>query len=631
MTAEAAFAGPPWLAAAILWIQTHPQEAMLLLALAAAVEGLFLVGMLIPGSLLMFSAGAIAVAGEIPLTPVMLAAAIGAWLGDCLSFYLGWRWRLHLPDIAARLHMPRAIERGERFFRKHGGKSIFLGRFVGPLRPLVPAIAGASSMIPWHFMLIDLFAALLWAPAYALPGVLVGATISLAAEVATRLAVLAAGLFVLAWLIWWLVTLAVRFVQGHAEPWLLQLMDWSHKHRRLGRLGPALTDPNQPESPILLACLVLLSGLTWLLGQLWWSWPNTLTPPGIDAIVYDTLAALLTPGVEGLFGVLSSIGSLNISLLMGLGMLLLFASQMQHRMTAHWIAGLIGGGLIGLFLPGAGMVIKLDAALQTPAITAASLSVWLCLAGLLGSRKSSAVRISVYSGIGLIVGLMLLARLMLGQISFSQAGLATLASLIWCSLLTLGFRRHLRRPQIPALAPSVGLALLLLTIGLALHKDQNLTPITSNWDNTSQSPTRINLFWQGDIQSIRVSLASAGWSELGKTNRRDYVSWLLRESDARPPAPQWLAGQAPNARFVRKTAHDQTLILRLWQHPEGHYMGQAGMLVERHWADLMHVPLTVRDAQALKQLQNDLQQDWQITLGAREAPLFLLAPVKFTQ
>ncbi len=625
MSPEAAIAGPPWLAASLVWIQTHPVESVLLLALAAAVEGLFLVGMLIPGSLLMFSAGAIAVAGEIPLAPVMLTAAIGAWLGDCLSFYLGWRWRHHLPAIATRLHMPGAITRGERFFGQHGGKSILLGRFIGPLRPLVPAIAGAAAMSPWQFVIIDLIAALLWAPAYALPGVLVGATISLAAEVTTRLAVLAAGLFALAWLIWWLVTLAVRLVQRHAEPWLLKSMDWSHKHRRLGNLGPALTDPNQPETPILLICLLLLSSLTAMLGQIWWSWPSALVPPEFDTVVFDTLAALLTPGTEGLITSLSSIGSPLVSLLMAIGMLLLFASLTQHRMGAHWVAGLVGGALIGFALPGGGQIIGPATALDTPAITAASLSVWLCLAGLLASRRNSAQRIGVYSCVGLIVGAMLLARLMLGHISFSQTCLALLASLAWCSLLTLGFRRHLRRPQTPALAPAAGLALLLLATGLALHKERH--PVSSNaWDEAAQSPARVNLFWQGDLPQIQSSLLKAGWQVLPATRKQAYVQWLLPESSARPPAPQWLAGQAPDARFVRISAQGEHLILRLWRHPQGHYMGQAGSLRERHWAGLMHVPVTRRTDAALQQLQDDLALHWQITRGEREMPLFLLAP-----
>lgn len=619
-------AGPPWLATSIVWIQTHPLEAMLLLALAAAVEGLFLIGMLIPGSLLMFSAGAVAVAGEIPLTPVMLTAAVGAWLGDCLSFYIGRRWRHQLQTIATRLRMPRAIERGERFFRTHGGKSVLLGRFIGPLRPLVPAIAGGAGMSPWHFASVNLLAALLWAPAYALPGVLVGATISLAAEITGRLAVLAAVLFLLSGLIWWLVTWAVRLLQNYAEPWLLKLMDWSHKHRRLGSLGPALTDPHQPESPILLACLLALIVLTGGLGQLWWSWPASLAPPALDAVVFDTLGVLLTPSIKAVLHALAGIGNPTVSLMVALGMLLLFASQTQHRMAAHWTAGLIGGLLLGLALPGGDQLIGPDVMLDKPATTAASLSVWLCLAGLLASRKSSAVRISVYSSVGVILGLMLLARLMLGFISFSQLCLATLSTLIWCSLLTLGFRRHLRRPQIPALAPTAGLALLLLVSALALQKNPHQTISISEWDEAAQSPARVNLFWQGDLISIQSSLAQAGWRHLPAPQRQDYVRWLLDDAQQRPPAPQWLAGERPVARFERRNAADDRLILRLWRHPRGHFMGQVGTLREQHWAGLMHVPVTRRNPQALEQLHQDLQPYWHITRGAREAPLFLLAP-----
>lgn len=627
MNLEAALEGPPWLISALGWIQAHPVEAALILALAAAVEGLFLVGMLIPGSLLMFSAGAIAVAGEIPLTPVMLVAALGAWMGDCLSFYLGWRYRRHLPAIAARLRMPGAITRGEQFFARHGGKSIVLGRLIGPLRPLVPAIAGASAMRPSHFMTIDLIAALLWAPAYALPGVLVGATISLAAEVTTRLSLLAALIFGLIWLVWWLVTHMVRLFQNHAEPWLLRAMDWSHKHRRLRRLGPALADPAQPETPVLLVSLAGLGSLAWLVGTLWWGGLSSPTPPLVDDLAYDTLAALLTSTVHPIAIHINAVGSQVVSLLVGIGMLLLFSSQRKARLAAHWSAGLLGGGLLGLALPGgAGQLIGPSTLLDTPTLTAVSLSLWFSLAGLLTTRRSAGVRISLYLVVGFICGLMLLARLMLGQISFSQSLLAVVICLAWASLLTLGYRRHMRGSRPPPLTPSLGLASLLLIVGVILVRPPPGTPPHLSWDDPERSPARINLLWQGSLVDISNSLLANGWQPAETASPKLYINWLLPDSDQRPPAPQWLAGQRPILRYTHALSSGETLIVRIWPDGPQRWLGQVGHLSTRHWAGLLHVPITDREPQAADWLAQNLSSDWSILRAQRHIPLYRLGP-----
>ncbi len=629
MNPEAAISSPPWLLAALDWIQLHPGEAIVVLALAAGVEGLFLIGMFIPGSLLMFAAGAIAVAGEIPLWPVMLAAGIGAWLGDCASYYLGWRYRHTLPAIAARLRMPGAIERGQKFFARHGGKSIFLGRFIGPLRPLVPAVAGASAMPPLQFATIDLIAALLWAPAYALPGVLVGATLSLAAEITSRLALVMGLGLGLAWLIWWLITHAVRLFQNHAEPWLLRTMDWSHKHRRLGHLGPALADPDQPETPILAISLAALLGATWLIGHLWWQWPGTMVPPAIDEAVYDALAALLSPGLMPLAWHLDAIGSKQLNLLCGLALLLLLAALKHTRMAAHWLAGLLGGALLGLSLPGSGMAIGPSAILGPGTMTTLSLCLWFAFAGLVTTRKPNPVRIGIYLGVGLLTALMLLAKLMLGQISFSQSIIALVISLIWCSLLSLGFRRHLRRPRKLPLTASLALILAILLAGLSISDPRPPTPIQVTWETAALSPARINLLWDDKAPAIDAGLQRTGWQPLAPHSGRDFLAWLRPNLSAAelPPAPQWLAGRVADLRY-RRTLDDGTqLILRLWHEQDQRWLGQLGELRVRHWAGLIHVPVTQRTDTAMAQFIIDVGAHWQVRRGPRETLLYRVSPL----
>lgn len=606
---------PAWLVATLGWIAEHPLLAMLVLALAMAIEGLFLIGMIIPGSLLMFAAGAIAVAGQLPLVPVLLVCALGAWAGDCASFALGRALRSRLPALAQRWRLSGTLQRAETFFADHGGKSVLLGRFIGPLRPLVPAIAGASGMRATHFVLIDLVAALLWAPAYGLPGVLVGATLSLAAEVATRLALLLALVLAGAFLIWWLIIKSMRLSRRYAEPALGRMMDWSHRHRRLGNLGPALADPEQPESPVLLASLLLLGALGWLLGRLWWVGPGV---PGIDEAVYDSLAGLYSPAVEPLLGWLMAPGEPLPGLLLGGGLLLYFVILRRGRAAAHWAAAGVGGLLLGLTLPGAGAAIGPAATLRDGTGIALALTLGFSLAGLLASGQSARLRIALYVGISSLLGLQLLAQLIHGGISFSQAALAVVLALIWSSLLSLGYRRHLRGTRRLRVLPTLATCGLLLMLAVPLAPQTPLRPAAAaGWEPPLASPDRVNLQWHGDAQRIRASLVEQGWQPLPAVAAADYLRWLMPGAgpDASlPNAPRWLAGQRPELSFEWSAdSGGPTWLLRLWREPgadSDRWLGQLGQRELRRWAGLMRVPVTRHHPELLSQFAQQMSGDW---------------------
>ena len=76
------------------------------------------------------------------------------------------------------------------FFSRHGGKSVLFGRFVGPVRPVIPVVAGMLGMGPVHFVVVNVLSAIGWALAYILPGVFFGTSLAVAGAVSTRLAVL---------------------------------------------------------------------------------------------------------------------------------------------------------------------------------------------------------------------------------------------------------------------------------------------------------------------------------------------------------------------------------------------------------------------------------------------------------
>lgn len=154
-------------------LYTHPGGLALAVFLIAAMESLFLVGLLLPGVALLFPAAVLAGQGALELWILLLAGGSGAALGDGLSFVLGQ----HGQALLARWPLNRygdLLDRGKVFFIRHGALSIALGRFVGPIRPVIPTVAGLLGMPGTTFYAVNLLSAALWAPVYLLPGYWVG-------------------------------------------------------------------------------------------------------------------------------------------------------------------------------------------------------------------------------------------------------------------------------------------------------------------------------------------------------------------------------------------------------------------------------------------------------------------------
>ena len=156
------------------WIGQHPDWAGAVVFAVAMVESLAIVGVLVPGVIVLLGAGALIGTGVLDFWSIALWAAAGAIVGDGLSYWLGhhfeyltgrWRW--------FRLH-PDHLDRGVRFFQNYGDISIALGRFFGPIRALVPLVAGLMRMPPGRFFIANVLSALVWAPAYLAPGILLG-------------------------------------------------------------------------------------------------------------------------------------------------------------------------------------------------------------------------------------------------------------------------------------------------------------------------------------------------------------------------------------------------------------------------------------------------------------------------
>jgi undecaprenyl-diphosphatase len=181
-------------------IGRHPQQAGLIVFAMAFAESLAIVGVLVPGVVILFGAGTLIGAGILDFWTLCAWAVAGAILGDGLSYWLGHHFEYLTERFPwFRLH-PDHMQKGVRFFERYGDLSVAIGRFFGPIRAVVPLVAGLMHMPPMRFYAANVLSALVWAPAYLLPGMLLGG----AAEQDWRKLLFPAAAVLLIGAAWWL-------------------------------------------------------------------------------------------------------------------------------------------------------------------------------------------------------------------------------------------------------------------------------------------------------------------------------------------------------------------------------------------------------------------------------------------
>lgn len=151
----------------------------------ALVEGIVGLGLIVPGAILTVFGGFLVYHGKGDLAPVLTACCLGAVIGDLFSYILGARFGSYLWGRGLLRRKVDLLIKAQAYFYHHGGKSVFFGRFIGPLRGLVPFIAGASHMRPGLFSGWALFSGLLWGICYPGLGYLGGSSWELATRMSS--------------------------------------------------------------------------------------------------------------------------------------------------------------------------------------------------------------------------------------------------------------------------------------------------------------------------------------------------------------------------------------------------------------------------------------------------------------
>lgn len=117
---------------------------------------------ILPGDSLLFAAGALCSSGNLNIINTILFMIVGAILGNQLNFYIG-RWiGPRLETLESKWIKKEYIIRTQKFYDKHGGKALVLGRFLPIIRTFVPLVAGIGKMNAGRFLFYNFIGAVLW-------------------------------------------------------------------------------------------------------------------------------------------------------------------------------------------------------------------------------------------------------------------------------------------------------------------------------------------------------------------------------------------------------------------------------------------------------------------------------------
>jgi len=152
------------LASITSFFQAHDDWALPLLFALVALESF---GLPVPGETALIACGVIASQGNLSIVAVIVVAAAAAIIGDNLGYAAARKggrallYRYRLTRGVAERYLPK----GERFFARHGGKAVFLGRFVAVLRVTAAWCAGLARMHWWTFLGWNAAGGIVWATA----------------------------------------------------------------------------------------------------------------------------------------------------------------------------------------------------------------------------------------------------------------------------------------------------------------------------------------------------------------------------------------------------------------------------------------------------------------------------------
>lgn len=582
------------------WLQIHPYLAGLITYFVCFLECLVMIGFLVPGTVFMTAIGTLIGVGVLQFTPIVLWAIAGAITGDVLSFWTGKHYHHHTKDFSLFRRYPKLLWKGEAFFDKHGGKSIFFGRFFGPIRAILPFIAGMVRM-PWRqFLIADIISAIAWAPAYMLPGILLGqASQQLPPEVATKLIIFVVLLLLFIWLVYAFIKSCYAWFSRLLDKQVAYLWHFTRNHPKLKTITSVLTDYRHPHShaqlALALTCVFCACGFLLIA----FSVAHQGLAIYLNEPIYHLMRSLRQQNLDLFFVGLAEL-SPKVLFVFWLMMLGFFLIKRNYWLSLHWgLAGLLCYGLGSLFkhilhITRPLGLVKMPLGASFPSgHTVSSISILGFFAVLIAIEKTKNQRMLVYGLTSLIIILILFSRIYLTAHWFSDLLGGALLGISILAGMTLSYRKKLDHTTISSTKIAVvGILILLLCWGANLAygykkllsnsqliyseqtinfnkwwKDAKLQIPIYRVGHFGQKIEILNIQWAGKLSDIQNYLEKQAWHTIPKEKIFTTLYKLsLHTND--PNVPLFIsanAGQAPALTMTKyfPTTHN-LLVLNLW-------------------------------------------------------------------
>jgi undecaprenyl-diphosphatase len=583
------------------FVAAYRYIAYLLVFLMAFWESIPVLGSFIPGSTIIVGAAILVPTGALDLGPLLVLASLGAVAGDILSYWMGHRYGRALLGWGPLGRRKALVARAERFFADHGGKAILIGRLTPPLRGIIPAIGGMAGMDRQRFAVAAILAALCWAPAYILPGALVGASLQLAGEVTARLG----ALILLVLVVGYLLMLVARYTLFWGVPAgataMRRLLIWARAHDNIvGREIIAILDPDHREAKALapLAFLMILGG---------WAFfaiiEQVLAGDMLvraDASIFNALQAIRTPWGDKAMVAITELGDARVTVpvfVAGVAWLLWRRSWIDAAyLAAAVIVAQAGAAAIKIALKTPRPIPELYEGWSAFSFPSGHATVNAVLYGFLAvmvvRETGPILRRFIVAAATLLVGLIALSRLYLGAHWFTDVAGGLGFGVAWVALLGIAYIRHrppggLSRGLMPAVMAVLALAGM---ANVAFYHARDLDRyrpaprittvsaaqwITEDWaalpshridlGGAFEEPFVMQL--AGSPENLRQTLEQAGWREPAPWNAIGAVAWLATGSDMQmlPVVPKLHQGRTPRLMMTMREDGDRTrLVLRLW-------------------------------------------------------------------
>ncbi len=583
------------------WLNTHPHLSGLATFLISAAESVAIIGTIVPGSIMMTAIGTLAGAGVIPLWSTILWAILGAIIGDGISYRIGYYFKDRLYQYWPFKNNPQWLNNGKNFFHKHGAMSVLLGRFVGPVRALVPLVAGMMHMKALRFYIANIISAIGWAPAYMLPGIILGAaSLELPPDIAVHviLMLLMSAFFIMLCL--WLVYKIFVLIGNKIDQLLNRLWNRLEKSRYFRGLTAALKhhDPKKTHGQLKLAFYFLITLILFLVLTIY-LWLNTSAAIVTNQMFYHFFRSVRSDHLDQLAIFVTLLGQKQILLPAFLAVCAWLAFTKRWYTTIHFFllavlavaSAVILKHLIHSPRPD-GMIISSELYSYPSGHTTLAATFYFAIALLFIKSAHIKKRALIYYVAGFIVLAVSISRLYLGAHWFTDVLGSWLLSAVLLMFVTLSYNRIAGKKAISAgkLVLVFFTTLFIFYSAFYFYKSSDLKKqyaqiprtiyVVSQKDWQEQDAkefpqVRINRFglksetfnleWIDNLDTIKKLLLNNGWET---PPARDWMSIVYRLSDIQstekiPLVSAMHLDKNPVLVLIKRN-EKKLMILRLW-------------------------------------------------------------------